>query len=178
MLSIRCEVNGRQVEATVAPNARLLDLLRGELGLTGTKEGCGEGECGACTVLLNGRPVNSCLVMAAKAEGAHVLTVEGLARADGLHAVQQAFVDHGALQCGYCIPGFLVMAKAFLDEHPRPRRGEIREALSGNLCRCTGYQKIIDAVLDAAERLAERPDEQAVPTLTGGRGEATPRTAR
>jgi len=147
-------VNGILREVAVAPADTLVEVLRRELRLTGTKVGCGEGDCGACTVLLDGRAVNACLVLALQAAGHEVTTIEGLAGRDGLHPLQQAFVDHGAVQCGFCTPGMLLSAKALLDETPRPTELQIRTALSGNLCRCTGYQKIVEAVQDASERLA------------------------
>lgn len=143
-------VNGRPVQVSVRPDARLIDVLRDDLGLTGTKEGCSRGECGACTVLLDGEAVNSCLVLALKAEGREVLTIEGLARDGQLHPLQEAFLRHGAVQCGYCTPGMILAAKALLDRHPHPTREEIRRGLSGNLCRCTGYKKIVDAVEEVA----------------------------
>ena len=143
-------LNGREVRGEAPPMRRLLDVLREDLGCTGSKEGCGEGECGACTVRIDGQAVNSCLIPVCQAEGAAVQTVEGLAGADGrLSAVQQAFLQHGAAQCGICTPGFLMAAAALLEENPHPTAGEAREALAGNLCRCTGYQKIIDAVVAA-----------------------------
>lgn len=150
MITTACTVNGEAVEIDITPSARLLDMLRWELGLTGSKEGCGVGECGACTVILNGRAVDSCLVMAATCDGATIITIEGLQQQERLHPLQQAFIDHGAAQCGYCIPGFLVMAKSYVDEHSRPAAEELRTALAGNLCRCTGYRKIIEAIIDAA----------------------------
>ncbi len=144
---IRFMVNGCKVEVDRPPMTRLLDVLREDLRLTGSKEGCGEGECGACTVLINGVATNACLVPLCQVEGTDLLTVEGLADEDDrLSHVQQAFIDHGAAQCGICTPGFIVTAHAFLKNNPRPTRREVREALAGNLCRCTGYQKIIDAV--------------------------------
>jgi carbon-monoxide dehydrogenase small subunit len=146
---IHFKVNGTDVQSESAPMARLLDVLREELRLTGSKEGCGEGECGACTVLIDGVAVNSCLIPVAQADGCSLVTVEGIAVDDRLHPVQQAFVDHGATQCGICTPGFIVMAKALLDENPHPSPADVRTALAGNLCRCTGYQKIIDAVVIA-----------------------------
>jgi len=139
-------VNGSTVQVEDPPMSRLLDVLRESLRLTGSKEGCGEGECGACTVIIDGLPVNSCLIPLAQVQGTEIITVEGLAEDDRLAPIQRAFIDHGAAQCGICTPGFLVMAHAFLQENPRPTRREVREALGGNLCRCTGYQKIIDAV--------------------------------
>ena len=148
-MKIAFQLNGEACEHDVSGMTRLLDLLREECLATGAKEGCGEGECGACTVMIDGRAVCSCLVPAVQVAGAEVVTVEGLASEDGLHAIQQAFIDHGAAQCGICTPGFIVMAKALLDENPHPTRREAREAMAGNLCRCTGYQKIIDAVVEA-----------------------------
>ena len=147
-------VNNRPVELLVAPNRRLLDILRDDLGLTGTKEGCGEGECGACTVLLNGRPVNSCLVLAPEAAGREITTIEGLAANGRLHPIQEAFLEAGAVQCGFCTPGMILAAKALLDENPRPDGQAIKTAISGNLCRCTGYVKIVAAIRLAAAKLA------------------------
>jgi carbon-monoxide dehydrogenase small subunit len=146
-------VNGEPVDATIAPNKTLLEVLREDLGLTGTKHGCELGECGACAVLLDGRAALSCLVLALECDGADVVTVEGLARDARLHPLQDAFADCGAAQCGYCTPGFLITAKALLDERPGARRGEIVEALSGNLCRCTGYIQIFEAVEEAAGKM-------------------------
>ena len=140
-------VNGHEVSVEALPMTRLLDVLREELRLTGTKEGCGEGECGACTVLIDGTPVNSCLIPLAQAQGAKITTVEGIADDDRMDPIQTAFIEHGAAQCGICTPGFIVTARALLDDNPSPSRREVREALAGNLCRCTGYQKIIDAVI-------------------------------
>ncbi|MBM6825112.1 (2Fe-2S)-binding protein [Veillonella magna] len=139
-------VNGKEYEITCAPTMRLVDFLREELGLTGTKEGCGEGECGACTVLLEGNAVASCLVLVGQVDGKSIITVEGLAEDNQLSALQQAFVDKGAIQCGFCTPGMLLSAKALLDQNPTPTRDEISVAIEGNLCRCTGYVKIIDAI--------------------------------
>jgi carbon-monoxide dehydrogenase small subunit len=146
---LRFQVNAQPAEVDVLPMKRLLDTLREDLRLTGTKEGCGEGECGACTVLIDGRAVNSCLVPTLQVEGAQVTTVEGLASGDAMHAVQQAFLKHGGAQCGICTPGFLVAAAELLARDARPSRLAVREALAGNLCRCTGYQKIVDAVANA-----------------------------
>ncbi len=143
-------VNGRPYRRTIATQLRLLDFLREELLLTGTKEACGEGECGSCTVLMNGLSVNSCLVLAVEAQGAGIVTIEGLADGDTLNALQQAFVDCHAVQCGYCIPGMVLSAGQLLADKPRPSRDEIESALVGNICRCTGYHKIIDAVEQAA----------------------------
>ena len=145
---IRFQCNGRAVATEMPPMSRLLDVLREDLRLTGSKEGCGEGECGACTVAIDGEVAMSCLVPVCQVEGASVTTVEGLAGTT-LHAVQAAFLAHGAAQCGICTPGFLVAAAALLQENPAPTREETRVALAGNLCRCTGYQKIVDAVVDA-----------------------------
>jgi aerobic carbon-monoxide dehydrogenase small subunit len=150
---IRITVNGEVVESAVEPNATLTQFLRGDLELTGTKHGCGLGDCGACTVLLDGKPVNSCLVLAIQANGRDVLTIEGLAENGVLHPIQQAFVDHGAIQCGFCTPGMILSAKALLDDNPNPTEAEIRTAISGNLCRCTGYQKIVEAIQLAAQTI-------------------------
>ena len=139
-------VNGEPVEVAFAPHKTLLEVLREDLGLTGTKHGCELGECGTCAVLVDGRPVLSCLYLGLECEGRRVETVEGMASAGSLHPLQKAFADLGAAQCGYCTPGFLVTAKALLDRTPHPTRDQIREALSGNLCRCTGYQQIVEAV--------------------------------
>ena len=147
--TIRTTVNGSPTSLTASAGGTLLAALRDEAGLTGTKEGCGEGECGACTVWLNGEAVMSCLVPAAQAHNGRVTTIEGLAANGTLHPLQQAFVDRGAVQCGYCIPGMLMSGAKLLEEHPRPGRATVREALSGNICRCTGYQKIVDAVMAA-----------------------------
>ncbi len=148
---IRLRVNGEPVETAVPANRTLLELLRDDLGLTGAKEGCGEGDCGACTVLLDGLPVSSCLVLALQAEGREVLTVEGLAQDGQLDLLQQAFVEEGGVQCGFCTPGMLLAAKSLLDAKPNPSEAEIRAAISGNLCRCTGYQKIVESVRRAAD---------------------------
>ena len=143
---IKLTVNDREVEVAVEPNMTLTDLIRYELGLTGTKKGCETGDCGACTVILDGLPVNSCLVLAVQADGSKVETIEGIESPEGLHPVQDAFVEKGAIQCGFCTPGMIMSAKHLLDKNPHPDDGEIRAAISGNLCRCTGYQKIIDAI--------------------------------
>jgi len=153
-MTIECTVNGKPRRARVAPLKRLLDVLREDLGLPGTKEGCGEGECGACSVLMNGRSVCSCLVPAVQAHGAKIVTVEGLSRGDHLSPLQQAFVELGAAQCGICTPGMLITSVELLARaHGRvPSENEVREALAGNLCRCTGYQRIVDAVRETARR--------------------------
>ncbi len=143
---IHLTINDREYDLAVAPNQTLVDVIRYELGLTGTKKGCELGDCGSCTVILDGKPVNSCLVLAVQADGCKIETIEGLESDDGLHPVQQAFVDKGAIQCGFCSPGMILSSKSLLDRNPKPNRDEIRQAISGNLCRCTGYQKILDAV--------------------------------
>ena len=152
-------LNGKPVSVEIEENRRLLDMLREDCGLTGTKEGCGVGECGACTVIVDGEAVNSCLVLAASVGGKSVMTVEGVQKADGsLDPIQQAILDNHALQCGYCTPGFVMSAKALLMKNPHPTRDEIRVALSGNLCRCTGYEQIIRAVEDVSSgKYDEKP---------------------
>ena len=155
-LDLTLRVNGEQHEVRTEPHRTLLDVLRTDLGFTGTKENCLEAECGVCTVLLDGAAVNACILLAAECQDRDVLTIEGLTRDGELHPLQRAFIDHGAVQCGYCIPAMILSAKAFLDEHPAPTEDEVREALAGNLCRCTGYQKIADAVLAAARELPSR----------------------
>ncbi|HEX8145618.1 MAG TPA: (2Fe-2S)-binding protein [Pyrinomonadaceae bacterium] len=150
-VSVRCTVNGVEVTLNAYPFARLLDVLREEVGLTGTKEGCGEGECGACSVLIDGELVNSCLVPAAQVEGADVLTVEGVADGERLHAVQRAMVECGGAQCGICTPGMVLAAVNLLKRTPAPTEADIREGLAGNLCRCTGYTKIFEAVVKAVD---------------------------
>ena len=155
-LNIRLRVNGRRQSARIEPSLSLLDLLRDTLGYKGVKICCNTGECGACTVLFNGKPVNSGVVLAADATGAEIVTVEGLAEGDRLHPVQQAFIDTGAVQCGYCTPGFIISVKALLDRTTNPTPEEIEEAVSGNICRCTGYAKIVDAIHLAADRIAGR----------------------
>jgi carbon-monoxide dehydrogenase small subunit len=151
--NLHLTVNRQPIELMIEPHLTLTELLRDSLSLTGTKEGCGTGDCGACTVLLNGEPVCSCLMLAVEAEGMGVTTVEGLATKDDLHSVQKAFIDHGGLQCGFCTPGILMSSVALLARNPEPTETEIREALSGNLCRCTGYDKIVRAVQAAADEM-------------------------
>jgi len=152
-ISIRCRVNGADVEVSGHPMMRLLDALRTGLRLTGTKEGCGEGECGACSILLDGQLVNSCLVPLVQAAGADIVTIEGVADGDRLDAVQEAFIACGGAQCGICTPGMVLAAVSLLKRHPSPTDNQIREGLAGNLCRCTGYEKIIEAVHRAAEQM-------------------------
>jgi aerobic carbon-monoxide dehydrogenase small subunit len=154
--NISITLNGKKTDLEVPSHRLLLDLLRDEIGLTGTKEGCGTGDCGACTVLLNGKPVNSCLIFSGELDGADVVTIEGLKIGPELHPVQRAFVQDGGVQCGYCTSGMLMMSKALLDENPDPSEEDIRFAISGNLCRCTGYAKIVKAVQDAARELRAR----------------------
>jgi carbon-monoxide dehydrogenase small subunit len=157
---ITLTVNGLVYELEVEPRERLIDVLRYKLGYTGVKEGCSTGDCGACTVLLDGKPVTSCLVLAVSANGKSIVTVEGIAREGKLHPVQQAFVEHGAVQCGFCTPGFIMNSYALLNENPNPDGETIRYWLAGNLCRCTGYQKIIKAVLAAAEMMKQQGQPQ------------------
>jgi carbon-monoxide dehydrogenase small subunit len=157
-------VNGQPVELAVAPYRTLLDVLRDDLGLTGAKKGCDRGDCGACTVLLDGKPVTSCMMLAVQAEGRAITTIEGLSAGGRLHPVQQAFVDYGAVQCGFCTPGMILAAVALLEEHPHPTEAQVRAAIAGNLCRCTGYAKIVEAILAAGPILP-------LPTPAGeGRG--------
>ena len=148
---IQLTVNGEEYEVVAAPNQTLLEVLREDLYLTGTKEGCGEGACGTCTVLLDGKPIRSCLTLAVEVQGKEVTTIEGLALMGALHPVQKAFVEYGAIQCGFCSPGMILTTKALLDENPSPTEQEARQAISGNVCRCTGYAKIVEAMLRAAE---------------------------
>lgn len=153
---VRMHINGREHSVQVEPRMLLSDALRDELRLTGTHVGCEHGICGACTILMNGRPVRSCLMFAVQADGAELHTVEGLAQEDILHPLQEAFWEHHALQCGFCTPGILMTAVHFLQSNPNPTRDEIREAISGNLCRCTGYQTIVDAIAAAAKRMQRK----------------------
>ncbi len=163
---IKITLNGKSMGLDVPAHRLLLDLLRDEIGLTGTKEGCGTGDCGACTVFLNGKPVNSCLILSGELDGAELITIEGLKIGPELHPIQKAFIQDGGAQCGYCTPGMLMMAKSFLDENPKPTEEEIRFALSGNLCRCTGYAKIVQAVQDAAKEVqARQPEARSRPGL-------------
>ena len=148
---INLKVNGEVYDLAVEPYWSLLDVIRDKVGLTGTKKGCDEGDCGACTVLMDGKPVTSCMVLAMDARDRDILTIEGVAQNGHLHPIQQAFIDYGAVQCGFCTPGVILMAKAFLEENPHPTETEVREAIAGNLCRCTGYVKIVEAILATAE---------------------------
>lgn len=150
---ITANINGDEIEFSCFAGQTLLEVLRNGLYMTGTKNGCGSGDCGACTVVLNDRPVNACLVLGIELEGAEIETIEGMAKEEGLHPLQQKFLDHAALQCGICTPGILIMAKAFLEKNPNPSEEEVRFGLAGNLCRCTGYDKIVKAVLDAAAEM-------------------------
>ena len=151
--TLQLTVNGELRQVLVEPYYSLLDALRDDIRLTGTKKGCDEGDCGACTVFLNGKPVTSCMVLAHSAHDSEVTTIEGLANLEELHPVQQAFVDHGGLQCGFCIPGLIMSATALLQENPNPTEEEVRFGIGGNLCRCTGYSKVVEAVLAAAENM-------------------------
>lgn len=146
MKPIKLTVNGMSYELAVKPWVTLLEVLREDLGLTGTKEGCGLGECGACTIIMDGKTVNSCLVLAAEADGKNITTIEGLADGDELHLIQKAFVEQGGLQCGFCTPGMIISTKALLDENPNPTEEEMRRAIAGNFCRCTGYTKIFESI--------------------------------
>ncbi|SCY73537.1 (2Fe-2S)-binding protein [Alkaliphilus peptidifermentans] len=147
---IHFTLNHEEISMTVAPNRTLLEVLREDLDLTGAKEGCGAGECGACTVLVNKKPINACLMLAVEADGKDILTIEGLSQGTELDALQLSFIDNGALQCGYCTPGMIMSGKALLMEKPAPTEEEVIEAINGNLCRCTGYKKIVEAILAAA----------------------------
>lgn len=153
-MPVALDINGERHDVLVEPDRSLLDVLREDLGLTGTKTNCLDAECGVCTVLIDGAAVNACLYLAVVAQGRAITTIEGLAGSGALHPLQEAFMELGAVQCGYCIPGMILSAKAYLDENAHPTEGQVREALAGNLCRCTGYQKIVDAVLLASERMS------------------------
>ena len=155
-VTINTTINGKTVSTSAEPSTSLLEFLRDTLEMKGTKLCCNTGECGACTVIYNGKPINSCVTLAADANGANITTIEGLAEDDKLHPVQQAFIDTGAVQCGYCTPGYIMSVKALLDRTTKPTEQDIEEAVSGNICRCTGYAKIIDAIQLAADRIAGR----------------------
>ncbi|MGI6630577.1 MAG: (2Fe-2S)-binding protein [Bacillota bacterium] len=148
---IKVNVNGEDYEKEVAVNKSLLDFIRDDIYLTGTKKGCDNGDCGSCTVIMNGKPVSSCLVLAVEADGCNILTIEGMSNGMEIHPIQKAFVDVGAIQCGYCTPGMVMAAKALLDKNPNPSEEEIREAIVGHLCRCTGYEQIVEAIKRAAD---------------------------
>ena len=148
---INLKINGESYEVAVEPRKTLMDVIRDDLGLTGTKKGCDQGACGTCTVIFDGKAVNSCLVLAVEAEGKDVLTIEGLAKGTKLHPIQEAFINHGAIQCGFCTPGMIMSAKVLLDKNPNPTDKEVRDAIGGNLCRCTGYVKIVEAILATAK---------------------------
>ena len=185
---IQLTVNGQTHDLVTRPERTLLDVLREDLGLTGSKRGCDLGACGACAVLLDGRPISSCLTLAVEASGREIVTVEGLAQGGALHPVQEAFVEHGAVQCGFCTPGMVIAVKGLLDERPHPEDAEILEALSGNLCRCTGYVKILDAVRTAIRRMsggrgceapaADGSDLRPSPATRDRSGLAAPATTR
>jgi aerobic carbon-monoxide dehydrogenase small subunit len=163
-IPLQLQINGETYELLAEPHWTLLHVLRAQLGLTGTKENCLEAECGVCTILLDGRAVNACILLAIQCRGRDIQTVEGLGRPGHLHPLQQAFIDHGAAQCGYCTPGMLLAAKSYLDEHPGvvPEPDAVREAVAGTLCRCTGYQKIVDAIRAAAQRMQETAHAEAL----------------
>jgi len=150
-VTIRLRVNGRSYEVQTEPQRTLLEVVREDLRLTGAKEGCGTGECGACSMIVNGRLITSCLMLAPEADGADIITIEGLAQDGRLHPLQQAFIDHGAVQCGFCIPAMILAGKALLDANPHPTEAEIRRAIAGTLCRCTGYAKIVEAIAAVTE---------------------------
>jgi carbon-monoxide dehydrogenase small subunit len=160
--TVEFTVNGDVYRLDIEPNRRLIDVLRDDLGLTGTKEGCSIGVCGACTVTVNGEMVSSCLMLAVAAQGAEIVTIEGLAQGDRLHPLQEAFIEYGGFQCGICTPGQIMAAKALLDHHPHPTREEVVEWMTGNLCRCTGYYKIIDSIMAVVEGKVRRAQEATV----------------
>jgi aerobic-type carbon monoxide dehydrogenase small subunit (CoxS/CutS family) len=151
--AIKVKINGKAYELSVPPWRTLLEVIREDLKLTGTKEGCGQGECGSCTVIMGGKTVNSCLVLAMESDGQEIVTIEGLSDGEKLHPVQEAFVEHAGMQCGFCTPGMIMSAKALLDRNPDPGEAEIREGLAGNFCRCTGYTKIIESIGAAAKAM-------------------------
>lgn len=153
-VEITLKVNGVTYTLDVQPRRTLVEVLRETLGLTGTKKSCNEGECGACTVLMDGKPVASCLLLAIDAQGKEIVTIEGLSEGEKLHPIQEAFLKNGGIQCGFCSPGMVMAAKAFLDEHPKPTPAEVRKAIVGNLCRCTGYQQIVDSIMAASKMMA------------------------
>jgi carbon-monoxide dehydrogenase small subunit len=150
---VELKINGETYSLAIEPWRTLQSVLRDDIGLTGAKDACGTGDCGACTILMDGKPVASCLVLAVEAQGKEILTIEGLAKDGRLHPLQEAFIELGAIQCGYCTPGMILSAKALLDENPKPNEAEVKNAIAGNLCRCTGYTKIIEAILAASQKL-------------------------
>lgn len=150
------KVNGTNYRLSIDPRRTLVEVLRENLGLTGTKKSCNEGDCGACTIMMDGKPVASCLVLAMDAQGKEILTIEGLSEGEKLHPIQEAFLKNGAIQCGFCTPGMVMSAKALLDENPKPTTAEIRKAISGNLCRCTGYQHIVDSIMAASKMMQKK----------------------
>jgi carbon-monoxide dehydrogenase small subunit len=156
LVEIVLNVNKMNYKVAVEPQRTLVEVLRDTLGLTGTKKSCNEGECGACTVLMDGKPAASCLVLALDAQGKEITTIEGLSEGEKLHPIQEAFVKYAAIQCGFCTPGMVLSAKALLDENPKPTATEVRKGISGNLCRCTGYQQIVDAILAASQTMAKK----------------------
>lgn len=158
MYTVNFTLNGRKVSLEVSPEETLLSVVRNKFNLTGAKEGCGQGECGACTMIVNGKPMTTCLILAIEAEGYEITTVEGLSTEDELDVIQEEFITHGALQCGYCTPGMIMSAKGLLMENTDPTEEDVIKALSGNLCRCTGYKKIVEATLAAAKRYQEKED--------------------
>ena len=158
MYTVNFTLNGRKVSAEVSPEETLLNVVRDKFYLTGAKEGCGQGECGACTMIVNGRPMTTCLILAIEAEGYEITSIEGLSKEDELDVIQEEFITHGALQCGYCTPGMIMSAKGLLMENTDPTEEDVVKALSGNLCRCTGYKKIVEATLAAAKRYQEKED--------------------
>jgi len=149
---IQLTINDELYEVSVEPYKTLIDIIRDDIGLIGTKKGCGTGDCGSCTIILDGKPVNSCLILGVEVDGSNILTIEGLRKGEELHPIQKAFIEHGAIQCGYCTPGMIISAKALLDNFPNPTEGQVKMALSGNLCRCTGYKKIIEAIMNVGSQ--------------------------
>ncbi|SHI33585.1 carbon-monoxide dehydrogenase small subunit [Dethiosulfatibacter aminovorans DSM 17477] len=158
-LTIEITINGKKMTQQISPAMTLLDLIRKELNLKGTKKGCNNGNCGSCTVLMDGKPVNSCMTLAVQADGKNILTIEGLSDGSILHPIQESFIEKGAIQCGFCTPGMVISAKGLLDKNPEPTEDEIREGISGNYCRCTGYTKITDAVKHSAAVLRNEKDQ-------------------
>lgn len=157
---ITLNINGHDFDLAVSPRDLLVDVIRKKVGLTGTKKGCGQGDCGACTVLMDGHPVLSCITLAVASQGKKIQTIEGLSEGEKLHPIQESFVEQGAVQCGYCTPGMILSAKALLDRNPDPSEEEIKQGIAGNLCRCTGYKKIVKAISAAAEKLGGKEEER------------------